>query len=123
MEVFSSTWTLICLAFSSVDVSFVDGGWAFCAISFPCIRAVNSKVVRKKTFPDAIVLLLDLLRGAAFFPFIILIVGYFSSTLLLKFVEHERITLLLAGLIGASAVFKADKWIVDRVKANPHFFE
>jgi hypothetical protein len=63
-------------------------------------------------------LFLDLLRGSAFFPFVVLIAGVFSKPLLEELAKANATTLFLAGVIGAFAVFNSDRWIMSYIKEN-----
>jgi hypothetical protein len=100
-----------------IDISPVDLFAIGSSVAFPITRMTKCAIKRTK-HPHAEMYILDLLRGAAFFPFILLIVGAFSSSLLVSVVDANRVTVFLAGVIGALSVFKSDKWLMDFMRSQ-----
>ena len=60
------------------DIPLIDLAAIGCAIAFPATRWLRGRM-GWDTKPDVLLLLLDILRGASFFPFLLLIVGTFST--------------------------------------------
>jgi hypothetical protein len=100
-----------------IDIPPVEAAATACAIIFPAARWARG-LCGWCVKPHILMLFLDLLRGAAFFPFILLIAGAFSKTILLFIVDSNRLTLFMAGLIGAVSVFKSDRWMIEYIKDN-----
>jgi uncharacterized membrane protein YdcZ (DUF606 family) len=100
----------------SIDIPLIDAASIACAVCFPVTRIVRSWLGKGEK-PHVLLMLLDLLRGAAFFPFLILIGGAFSNEILQHLITGNRLHLFLAGVIGAGSVFKSDRWLTDFARA------
>lgn len=96
----------------SIDIPAIDAGAIACSIIFPATRVVRGWLGHDEK-PDVLMLFLDLLRGAAFFPFLILTAGAFSNDILQHLVTGNRHHVFIAGLIGAVSVFKSDRWMIE----------
>lgn len=98
-------------AVTVVDLSLPDLLSIVCIIIFPAHRLWRSRGQNPK--PRMELLFADLLRGAAFSTFIIVIMMAASKPFMTMAYDHNRVVLFLAGVIGAGAVIKADKWLVE----------
>ncbi len=103
--------------YTFIDIPPVDLFAIVSSIAFPVTR-ITRCTIKKIARPHAEMYIIDLLRGAAFFPFVLLIVGAFSSSLLSSVVSSSRVTIFLAGVIGALSVFKSDKWLMDFLRGQ-----
>lgn len=104
---------------AAVDLPLFDAGTIGCAVMFPATRLVHS-MWGGRPRPNSLILLFDLLRGAALFPFVLLICGAFSRELLQTIMEANRTTVFLGGLIGGFSVFNADRWVMEYLRADMH---
>jgi hypothetical protein len=94
-----------------LDVSIPDLISIICIVTFPLHRIWTN---RWQPLASRVELLMaDLLRGAAFSTFVIIIIMAASKQFMLLAYDHNRVILFLAGFIGAISVIKADKWLVD----------
>jgi hypothetical protein len=98
-----------------IDIPPLEAGAIVCAVAFPAVRSIRGKLGFDEK-PHLLLLFLDLLRGSAFFPFLILLAGAFSNEILQHLTSGNRLTVFLAGVIGAVSVFKSDRWMIDFVK-------
>ena len=99
----------------AIDIAWLDVGAILCAIAFPLSRYMRC-VIRRKPSPHLLDLFLDLLRGATFYPFLLLGVGSFSGAVLEALRDSNRPILFLAAVIGGTAVFQSDKWLKQHIK-------
>ena len=105
-------WVPVAYAWAAtmIDLSAPDLLSVFCTLIFPAHRLWKSK---GNASPRGELLIADLLRGAAFSTFIIVIMMAASKPFMSVAYDHNRVVLFLAGVIGAAAVIKADKWLVE----------
>jgi hypothetical protein len=96
----------------SIDIPPLEASAIACTVFFPVTRVLRG-VFGWDERPDVLMLFLDLLRGAAFFPFLILTAGAFSSDILQSLANGSRLHVFLAGVIGAASVFKSDRWMIE----------
>lgn len=96
----------------SIDIPPLEAGAIACTILFPATRAMRGWMGWDER-PDVLMLFLDLLRGAAFFPFVILTAGAFSNDILQHLANGNRHHVFLAGIIGSVSVFKSDRWMIE----------
>ena len=83
-----------------VDLSFPDLLSIVCTVVFPLHRLWKA---RGGASPRAELLIADLLRGAAFSTFILVIMMAVSKQFMNVAYDHNRVVLFLAGVIGAAA--------------------
>lgn len=95
-----------------IDLSFSDILSIACSIVFPLVRVCRHRAAGKP-FPRGELLIADLLRGAAFSTFVLVVMMAASKQFMESAYEHNRVVLFLAGVIGAAAVIKSDKWLVE----------
>ena len=100
-----------------LNFPIIELGAIVCAIVFPIARLVSCRV-RGKDWPHHLLLFLNLLRGAAFFPFVALIIAVFYGPLFEHLLRESRTTLFLAGVIGGFAVYNSDTWIINFIRDN-----
>jgi hypothetical protein len=100
-------------AISSLDLSLSDTIAFVFILGFPAVRLWRN---RNKATPRSELLVADLLRGAAFSTFLIVLLMAGSKTFMMSAYDHNRVVLFLSGIIGAFTVVKADKWIVEFFK-------
>jgi hypothetical protein len=97
-----------------VDLSCSELLTIVVSVSFPVVRMIR---YRKRPHEARIELLIaDLLRGAAFSTFLLLLVMASSKQFMLSAFEENRVVLFFAGLIGAASVLKADKWVSEHFR-------
>jgi predicted signal transduction protein with EAL and GGDEF domain len=98
-------------AVAVIDLSLPDLLTMVCAISFAGHRCWKHRGMDEG--PRGELLILDVLRGAAFASFLIVMAMPVAKSFMAAMYDHHRVTLFLAGFIGAAAVIKADKWLVE----------
>jgi len=97
---------------SLLDMSPIDMMAVMCILFFPIAR-VGHNFIFRVGFPRIELIIVDMLRGAAFQPFLVIVAFGFSRSFMLANYTNYRVTIIVAGLIGLLVVLKAERWIVD----------
>src|ERR1051325_1138660 len=85
-----------------IDISLPDAILIIGTLSFPLTR-IGQHLRKRRPTPTLEALMADMLRGAAFWSFVLLMMTAFSSKLFMMMFDHHRVHMILAGFIGAAA--------------------
>lgn len=93
--------------FGGMDMPLMDAGNVFCGACFAGKHWIKSLFGKCEChFVDVFV---ELLRGAAVFPFLIFLLATVNSDLMPFLLTGNRTVLCLAALVGVFAVWNSDK--------------
>lgn len=103
--------------YSVVLQHLADYGSILFACIFPGLRALRSRrKLRTADFPHVIFFFMDALRGATMFPFVLIVPGAFMPDFISALANSNKVTLVLAGVIGLVSVWRSDKWFMDIIE-------
>ena len=111
-ELLGSLWNSL---WNIIDLAPVDALNIGCTVFFPLQRWIRGQCGFCEK-PHILMLFMDFCRGATFFPFVLIVVGVFATSVLKIVLDLNKGALFMAGVIGAVSVVKVDRWLIDYLK-------